>query len=357
MRRFGWLHMTYTTDDLAEREQLVTEITEAHAAAALAMTQDLSRAARLSTAFLEGAWDDIADTSPGLSSSLPLSVHVENAQVARARGEHERAWEHIHAVFPQGPPELPGNEYRLTLWLIRVAVALALDADDPVTAQTWLAAHDRWQTWSGCVLWRAEEELLWARYDVLRGHRAQARERAERALAIASEPRQPLALLAAHRTLGEFDTGAGDHTAAYAHLDTALALADACRAPFERALTLLAHAELHIATGRTEEARGVLDEVRTICTPLGTRPALAHADALAARLATIQTRPDLPAGLTEREAEVLSMVAQGLTNTQVAERLFISRRTVEFHLSSVYNKVGVSSRAAATRFALEHDLS
>ncbi len=63
-----------------------------------------------------------------------------------------------------------------------------------------------------------------------------------------------------------------------------------------------------------------------------------------------------PAGLTAREVEVLRLVAQGLTDTQVAERLIISPRTVNTHLTSIYNKLGVGSRTAATRFAVEHEL-
>jgi predicted ATPase/DNA-binding CsgD family transcriptional regulator len=64
-----------------------------------------------------------------------------------------------------------------------------------------------------------------------------------------------------------------------------------------------------------------------------------------------------PAGLTAREVEVLGLVATGMTNAQVAERLFLSPRTVQRHLNSVYHKIGVSSRTAATRFALEHGLA
>jgi predicted ATPase/DNA-binding CsgD family transcriptional regulator/Tfp pilus assembly protein PilF len=63
-----------------------------------------------------------------------------------------------------------------------------------------------------------------------------------------------------------------------------------------------------------------------------------------------------PAGLTPREVEVLGLVATGLTNAQVAGRLFLSPRTVQRHLNSIYHKLGVSSRTAATRFALEHGL-
>jgi ATP/maltotriose-dependent transcriptional regulator MalT len=63
-----------------------------------------------------------------------------------------------------------------------------------------------------------------------------------------------------------------------------------------------------------------------------------------------------PAGLTSREVEVLVLVATGMTNAQVAGRLFLSPRTVQRHLNSIYHKLGVSSRTAATRFALEHGL-
>ncbi len=66
--------------------------------------------------------------------------------------------------------------------------------------------------------------------------------------------------------------------------------------------------------------------------------------------------PPSPDGLTAREVEVLRVVAQGLTNEQVAQRLVISPRTVDTHLTSIYNKIGVSSRSAATRYAMEHHL-
>ena len=66
--------------------------------------------------------------------------------------------------------------------------------------------------------------------------------------------------------------------------------------------------------------------------------------------------PAHPAGLSAREVEVLSLVANGMTNAQVARELFISPNTVNRHLNSIYGKLGVSSRAAATRFAAEHRL-
>ncbi|HYX49069.1 MAG TPA: tetratricopeptide repeat protein, partial [Ktedonobacteraceae bacterium] len=63
-----------------------------------------------------------------------------------------------------------------------------------------------------------------------------------------------------------------------------------------------------------------------------------------------------PAELTSREVEVLVLVAKGLSNAQVAEQLVISPRTVNWHLTTIYSKLGVTSRSAATRFAIEHSL-
>jgi len=84
---------------------------------------------------------------------------------------------------------------------------------------------------------------------------------------------------------------------------------------------------------------------------------------LSAPITTIVTLPArvtsptvYPDGLTSREAEVLRLLATGLTNIQVAEQLVISPRTVDSHLTSIYSKIGVSTRSAATRYALDHHL-
>jgi DNA-binding NarL/FixJ family response regulator len=63
-----------------------------------------------------------------------------------------------------------------------------------------------------------------------------------------------------------------------------------------------------------------------------------------------------PAGLTAREMEVLRLLAQGLTSAQIAERLVIGLVTVNSHVRSIYSKLGVTSRSAATRYAIEHEL-
>ena len=63
-----------------------------------------------------------------------------------------------------------------------------------------------------------------------------------------------------------------------------------------------------------------------------------------------------PAGLTDREVEVLGLLALGLTTRQVAQRLVISPKTADHHVQHIYTKIGVSTRGGAALFAIEHDL-
>jgi DNA-binding NarL/FixJ family response regulator len=63
-----------------------------------------------------------------------------------------------------------------------------------------------------------------------------------------------------------------------------------------------------------------------------------------------------PNMLTEREGEILALLAAGLTNKQIAARLVLSPHTVSVHVQAIYRKVGVSSRSQATRYAIKHGL-
>jgi DNA-binding CsgD family transcriptional regulator len=102
------------------------------------------------------------------------------------------------------------------------------------------------------------------------------------------------------------------------------------------------------AQGRTMTPEQALAAQGKAATP-------SHGSTEAALISSRSTAINL-AGLTAREVEVLHWVARGLTDAQVAEQLVISPRTITSHLSSIYNKLGVTSRAAATRFAVEHKL-
>jgi len=85
-------------------------------------------------------------------------------------------------------------------------------------------------------------------------------------------------------------------------------------------------------------------------------PDCARAVIAAAGQALPPMRSSRPAGLTDREVDVLRLVARGLSNREIAHRLVISRRTAEHHVQHVYGKIGTSTRAAAALFAMEHDL-
>ncbi len=74
-------------------------------------------------------------------------------------------------------------------------------------------------------------------------------------------------------------------------------------------------------------------------------------------LPAVRRQPALAAGLSEREAEVLRLVAAGKSNRQIAEELCLSEKTVANHLTNIFSKTGVDNRAAATAFAIRHGLA
>lgn len=304
---------------------------------------------------IAGEWDAL----DGLSESIRTAPHsffswndVIPALAAHARltGRSAIARDLVRLLLPRGPQSEPGDTGVPLhgLEALRLGAYLALDAGVVDEAGAWLAAHDRWLEWSGFLLGQSEGALLRARLAWAHGDAVTAREQAERALELASTPRQPLALIDAHRFLGDLDREAGRHAAAAAHLAEALELADACAAPFERALTLLSLARLEIDQDDRQQALCRLDEVIEITARLGAEPALEQARRLKADL---EARP-VAGLLSARELEVLQLVAQGLTDREVADQLSISPRTVNQHLRSIYQKLGVSSRAAATHRAL-----
>jgi DNA-binding NarL/FixJ family response regulator len=105
------------------------------------------------------------------------------------------------------------------------------------------------------------------------------------------------------------------------------------------------------ALGDEEAAAMELEAARTVLAQLGAAPDLARLEALAHREATWKAH-----GLTERELQVLRLVATGATNHAIASQLFVAEKTVDRHVSNIFTKLGVSSRAAATAYAYQHRL-
>jgi DNA-binding CsgD family transcriptional regulator len=355
--------LTYEAAVPATRRALAQEAKVALARAGGALGPGISpRLAWLNCLVLDGKWDQadriLEDLPLPGNSYLRREVTAARAVLARCRGQPEVAWAQIRPLFPHGPATEPGDLiHQEGLFLQRLAAELCLDAGDLPGAQAWLEAHDRWLAWSGSVLGRAEGQVGWARYHWANRDPTSACAAAEEARTLASAPDQPLVWLAVHRLLGEIDTAAGAHGAARGHLAAALELAEACEAPFERALTLLTIADLRMATGDVDEAAKLLEEVCRICTPLGAMPALVRAESLAARLSERSSDAHYPAGLTEREVEVLRLLPRGLSNAEIAEALFVSPRTVQTHLTNLYGKLGVGGRAEAVAYAMAHGLA
>jgi DNA-binding NarL/FixJ family response regulator len=110
--------------------------------------------------------------------------------------------------------------------------------------------------------------------------------------------------------------------------------------------------------GEAMAATGILDGVREFQPPMQTQPVHVPAGQTAARLADAGDRVWAnPAHLTAREAEVLRLVATGLGNAAIADRLFISLSTVKVHVANIFAKLDVTNRAAATHFAVDHGLT
>jgi DNA-binding CsgD family transcriptional regulator len=105
------------------------------------------------------------------------------------------------------------------------------------------------------------------------------------------------------------------------------------------------------ALGDEEAAAMELEAARTVFAQLGAAPDLVRLEALAHREAAWKVH-----GLTERELQVLRLVATGATNHAIASQLFVAEKTVDRHVSNILTKLGVASRAAATAYAYQHRL-
>ena len=118
--------------------------------------------------------------------------------------------------------------------------------------------------------------------------------------------------------------------------------------PYEEATARTLLGQAHRDAGDTTAANESFEAAASLFDQIGAR--------LDAQLVLGDTKVPLPAGLTEREVEVLRLIAAGLTNNEIATELFLSAKTVSRHLSNIFTKIGVTSRAGATAFAFEHHL-
>jgi ATP/maltotriose-dependent transcriptional regulator MalT len=205
------------------------------------------------------------------------------------------------------------------------------------------------------------DEATWnrlARARVLPGH-AQisiaagaldaARASADELDAIATTYATDVLQAAAATTRGRVLLADGDVRAAAARLRDALAIWKALDVPYEVATTGTLLAQALRESGDEAGANAAFAAAESVFEQIGAR-----LDARRAR----NTHGDEPApgGLSRREIEVLKLVAAGYGNKAIAGELFLSEKTVSRHLSNIFAKIGVSSRAAATAYAFEHGI-
>jgi ATP/maltotriose-dependent transcriptional regulator MalT len=168
-------------------------------------------------------------------------------------------------------------------------------------------------------------------------------------IAAASESSM-LRAIAAH-VQGSVDLSAGDPQAALVSLRSAWRVWEELDAPYEAARVRVLVGLSCRALGDDDSAVLELDAARGVFEELDATPDLVRVDSLMRG-----TVPDDTHGLSERELEVLRLVAAGRTNREIASALVLSQHTVARHVQNIFGKLGVSSRTAATAFAFEHEL-
>jgi ATP/maltotriose-dependent transcriptional regulator MalT len=177
-----------------------------------------------------------------------------------------------------------------------------------------------------------------------------AQEAAVELSSIAEALARPVVRAMAALARGAVLLASGDAGGAIADLRVASAIWRDLGLPFEDAKTRLLIGTATAALGDDEGATIEIEAARSCFERLGARAEARRAAAL------VSSSSDRPAGLTAREAEVLRLIAAGNSNRDVAGTLVLSQHTVARHVQNIYAKLGVSSRAAATAFAVEHQL-
>ena len=168
---------------------------------------------------------------------------------------------------------------------------------------------------------------------------------------IAAEHPSEMLAAAARHAQGRLGVAQGDAAGALVALRRATQMWQELEAPYEAACARVIVGLACRSLGDDDAAAMELEAAREAFAELGATLDLARVNALARR------RPSGdPHGLTQRELEVLRLVAGGERNKAIAAKLVVSERTVDRHVSNIFAKLGVSSRAAATAYAYEHDL-
>ena len=293
---------------------------------------------------LHCAWPDAIEEarracergSRGTEMQPPATAFYQQAEVHRLRGEFEAADEAYRNASQRGCDPQPG------LALLRLAQG-STDVAAAAVRRVVSATTDQSRR---TRLLPAYVEIMLAVSDIENARNA-CRELADIAECFGTGV---LTAMAAHAQ-GAVELAEGDAQAALGSLRRAFELWRQVEAPYEVARVRVLVGMACRAFGDDAGAGLELDAARAVFEQLGAAPDLARIASL-----TKASPPGRPHRLTPRELQVLRLVAAGKTNKAIAAELFLSEKTVDRHVSNIFNKIDVPTRAAATAYAYQHNL-
>ena len=294
---------------------------------------------------LQGAWDDASVAAAQACERLlrrsghPASgaAFYQCGELHRLRGRLAEAEEAYRCASRYGRRPQPG------LALLR----LAQGQSEAAAGAIRLAVDETPGGPLRARLLGAHAEIMLAIGDV-----PAARTAAEALSALADDLDAPMLTAMAAQARGAVLSAEGDGRAALHALRQAWAIWQEIAAPYEAARVRVEIGRICGTLGDRDAAEMEFDAARAVFAQLGAVPDLARVDALGREISPAPSAHPLSA----RELEVLRLVAAGKSNRTIADELFISERTVERHMSNIFTKLDVSSRAAATAYAYERQL-
>jgi len=293
---------------------------------------------------LHGAWPEAVEETKRACERLAhaadkyatgAALHRQ-AEVYRARGDFTSAEDAYREATQWGHEPQPG------LALLRLAEGKT-EAAEAAIRRVVAGTTDRLRR---AKLLPAHVEIMLALGDV-----PAARDAAGELIGIAGDYDTPALRAAAGHALGGVLLAEGDARSALGALRRAWEIWRELDVPYEAARVRVLIALGCRALGDEDSAALELDAARRVFGELGAAPDLTRVENLTRNPTDAATH-----GLTARELQVLRLLATGKTNHAIAADLVLAEKTVDRHVTNIFAKLGVSSRAAATAYAYEHRL-
>ncbi|MEU9130632.1 AAA family ATPase [Kitasatospora sp. NPDC048540] len=302
-----------------------------------------------SVQFTLGEWDDAVINCHNAMNFLEAErkvralsfIHSIAAWVPSMRGEWATALDHI-TVAEHGLPD-SGPRYRVQTAVSRALLGQA-QANYPAMLEALQPILDMPPD-SGPALYKSWWLPLYAEALLANGHLPEAHEALSELQRLVHEI--PYLHVVCARLTGQLAENDGRPERAADHYQQALEQpVPPDDAPLHRALLEQATGRLLARTGRPAASSELLERAASRLTELRAAPFLERCrqDIAKAGVATTNGRREEPSGLTGRERDIAHLARQGMTNREIASELFISVKTVEYHLGHVYQKLSVSSR-------------